>query len=274
MAKAAAKAAKEPSVRDEEKALRQRWRPADIASLQVLDRSWTLDDAQAALKLQASLKRHGQIQPVLCVTPPDGSTVVVNGRRILAAMKALGWTRCMVCDVGEADAGDVASLRFACELRSVTDYAALAQAVHGYLKAGVTTVERLASAGPWSAERVGYFDTLAVFDWAQFSEAEAGDGQVAMNWDDDDLPPPAPPVEVPAPEPLGPDSFGGEDFPMPPETAAAVDAAIREVQESTPPAPPPAAAADAAAAPAAPAKVKAKKPAPPPGPSLFDDIEA
>jgi hypothetical protein len=248
----AKKAAANP-VRDEEKALGQRWRPADISGLQVLDAGWNYDDAEASLKLQSSLKRHGQLRPVLCVTPPDGSTVVVDGRRLLAAMKALGLQRAMVCDLGEVAAADVAALRLAVELRFEVDYARLAKAVHGFLQQG-TTVDRLASAGPFSAERIGYFNTLATFDWAQFSEQAESDGQTAMEWDAlDDLPPHAATVEEVQP-PQVPAAVA------PPEPAAPVPVPVATV--------PAAAAADAGVA----AKGKKKAPAPPTGPSLFDDL--
>ena len=269
MAKAVAKA---PTARDEEKALRQRWRTVDIAALRLVDASWNYDDAEAALKLQASLKRHGQIRPVLCVTPADGSTVVVDGRRLIAAMLALKWTRCMACDVGEAEAADIAALRLACELRFRTDYAKLSQAVHGFMQAGAT-VDRLASAGPFTVERIGYFNTLAVFDWSQFSEAAASDGQHVMDWDAEDLPPPpvhaAPePEAFTAPEPMGPESFGGSDEGS--HYMAQTKAADLRAPAAEAPAVP---QAEAPLPAAAPAKGKAKKAAPPPGPSLFDDMD-
>jgi hypothetical protein len=262
-----AKKAPANPVRDEEKALRQRWRPADISGLQVLDAGWNYDDAQAALKLQSSLKRHGQFRPVLCVTPPDGSTVVVDGRRLLAAMKALGLQRAMICDLGEVEAADIAALRLACELRFEVDYARLAKAVHGFLQQG-TTVDRLASAGPFSADRIGYFNTLATFDWKQFSEAAEDDGQTAMEWDAlDDLPPHVAPLEAVepphVPAAIAPPEPEPEALPEPAPAAAAA-----------PPAEAPAPAAEpAAAAPAAVKGGKKKAPAPPPGPSLFDDLE-
>ncbi len=232
-----------------------RWREVPLDSLPVRDDGWTYADPQVALKLQASLRRHGQTKAVLVATV-DGAVRVLDGRRILAAMRDVGLPLVAVCDLGEipADVADVAAL--AAELRFETDYARLAQAVHRMHGDGAT-LDRLASAGPWTAERIGHLDTLATFDWSQFAEA-ADDGQHVMDWDD------GPPVPQPGDMLTAP---GGEVFqvlePVPPVPAAV----------SAPPAAAAAPAAPETAPAAAPAKGKAKKPLPPPGPSLFDDVD-
>ncbi len=64
-----------------------------------------------SLKMQASLKRHGQFRPVLCVTPPDGTTVVVDGRRLLAAMRDIPADRILAIQSESQLGANVAGIR-------------------------------------------------------------------------------------------------------------------------------------------------------------------
>lgn len=231
-----------------------RWREVPLDGLPDTDDGWTYADAETSLKLQASLRRHGQMGAAPVIATVDGALRVLDGRRLIAAMRALGWQTGTVCDLGEVSAEDAAIAAVSAELRFETDYARLSQAVHRMHVAGVT-LDRIASAGPWSAERVGHLDTLATFDWSQFAEVD--DGQSTMDWDAEEVAAapvtPEPVTGLPVPGPA----------PAPPQAPEAVPPAVAPA-----PAPP-----EAQAAAASPAKVKAKKPAPPPGPSLFDDMD-
>lgn len=155
------------------------WHEVELTSLVVAELGWHYDDSTALEKLATSLRRHGQLQAIVVRTAPDGSTQVVNGRKLLQAMRALGWTRGMVADIGAVDYEASQRLALDLELRFEVDFAKLAVAVAVMLEAGAST-ESLAGASPFTAERIGYFRTLASFDWSQFSDAL--DGQVALDW--------------------------------------------------------------------------------------------
>jgi hypothetical protein len=138
------------------------WREATLASLLVPDTGWHYDDPVLLEKLATSLRRHGQLRALVVRTGLDGACEVVDGRRLLQAMLALGWERCWVADIGVVDRYASQQLALDLELHFDVDYVKLALAVAGLL------------------ERIGHFATLAVFDWKQFSDAPEGQG--ALDW--------------------------------------------------------------------------------------------
>lgn len=161
---------------------------------------WRYDDAARADKLVASLRRHGQLRPLVIGTLPDGTRQVVDGRRLLAAMLALGWTEALAIDVGPLDGPAAAvQLALALECGFEIDYARLALAVADLLSAGVTATE-LSMRSPFTAERIGYLGKLARFDWSQFDEAT--DRSPMLEWatdaDEAAAQEPDPVVAVPA----------------------------------------------------------------------------
>lgn len=178
------------------------WREVQIADLVVPDPGWHYDDSSVAEKLMTSLRRHGQLRAVVARTAADGALEVVDGRRLLRCMAALGLTACMVADLGAVDVEAAKRLALDLELRHEVDYARLAMEVALLLESGVSA-DSLASAAPFSTERIGYFGQLARFDWSQFSDVPEGQG--ALSWDDlPELPvaaaEPALGVEIPAPD--------------------------------------------------------------------------
>lgn len=161
------------------------WREVELSTLAV-DAGWRYDEPVLVEKMATSLRRHGQLRAIVVWAAPDGTTRVADGRLLLRAMLALGWTRAMVADVGDVGAEAARRLALDLELRAETDYAALAQAVAGMLEAGATAAQ-LAAASPFTAERLGYMPTLATFDWGQYAEAPP-DAQVAFGWGEPPLP--------------------------------------------------------------------------------------
>lgn len=148
---------------------------------------WTYDDEATSLKLLASVRRLGQIRPILTRRIADGTRVIVDGRRLARALRDAGETTAWAVDLGRISDAEAVKAALSVEIRHETDYARLALAVAGLLDAGATAAE-LSSAGPFTAERIGYFGVLSKFDWSQF--AEKTDGQSVIDWDSDGLEPP------------------------------------------------------------------------------------
>lgn len=144
---------------------------------------WRHTDPVTAAKLAASLQRHGQLRPVVVRSLDGGAKEVLEGRQMLLAMRALGWEKGSVLDVGSLPAQEAGILRLSMQLQFETRYAALAHSVAALLASGAS-VAQLASAGPYAADRIAHFDTLTRFDWSRF--APARDGQSAMSWDEDE----------------------------------------------------------------------------------------
>jgi hypothetical protein len=202
------------------------FREADLRALVVPDPGWHYDDAELAGKLQASLRRHGQLRAIVVRQGSDGAPVVVDGRHLLRAMLASGMERGWVADVGVVEVHAAQQLALDLELKFEVDYAKLAVEVAGLLEQGATA-ESLAGASPWTAERIGYLGRLAFFDWDQFREVP--EGQAALAWDDEPvaenaspaaLEPPAaasPAVEVPEvrPNPVAVQGPPEADLPLP-----------------------------------------------------------
>lgn len=188
------------------------WHEADLASL-ACEPGWHYDDSTALEKLATSLRRHGQLRAIVVRTDAEGRRLVVDGRQLLRAMLALGWTRGMVADIGLVDAEASQRLALDLELRFETDFAELAFAVAALLESGVSA-DSLAAASPFTSERLGYFRTLATFDWSQFSGA--AEGQAALAWGEPEA---AEPVAVPPAEVALASLPEAEAAPLPPPDA-------------------------------------------------------
>lgn len=160
----------------------QRWRVLEIGDLPADPGvGWTYPNPELALKLEASVRRHGQFRSVV-IGRVAGAVRVLDGRRLLQALRNVGATHVAVCDLGDVDDVDALLVNLSSELLFETDFSRVAQDVRKALDAGASA-DGLAGAGPYDAERIGHFGTLATFDWSRF--AERTDGQVAMEWDDD-----------------------------------------------------------------------------------------
>lgn len=160
-----------------------RWREVPLAPLLAEGGGgWTYDDQATAQRLAASLRRYGQLRPVVVRTRRDGTQAIVDGRRLAAAMLACGMDRAVVVDLGMVDDADAVRVSLALEVRFETDYARLAAAVASLVDGGAQPAE-LAGISPFSVERITYFGELLRFDWSAF--APSRDGQSRMEWDED-----------------------------------------------------------------------------------------
>ncbi|MES2341672.1 MAG: ParB N-terminal domain-containing protein [Pseudomonadota bacterium] len=146
-----------------------------ISSLQA-DPGWHYDDPVVIEKLAAGLRRHGQLSGLVVRTDLDGARRVVDGRKRLQAMRLLGWAEAWTVDVGTLDDEAAGRMALDLELRAEVDYARLAVAVAWLVDDKGAAPESLASAAPFTADRIAQLRGLASFDWGQFAKA-ADDGQ-------------------------------------------------------------------------------------------------
>jgi len=142
-----------------------------LSELVVTDDGWTYQDAAFAAKLEASLRKFGQINPLLVRTTAD-SRMVIDGRKRLTALTAIGARAAKVRDVGAMSDVDATELALSAMLASEVDFAALAHEVCGLVKAG-TTPDQLAAIGPFDTERIQHFLTLHSWDWSLFRQPPA-----------------------------------------------------------------------------------------------------
>lgn len=192
-----------------------RWTTLELSKLINLGDGWTYpDDSGVALRLAASVRRYGQLRPIVVRQTPDGPAIV-DGRRLAAVLRDAGFETAAVVDLGDLDADTSARVALALEVRFGTDYAKVATAVAGLMERGASAGE-LEAASPFTAERIGHFPALAMFDWSRF--AEPGQKSPSLDFDDADpvvsaapapsqqqvspVAAPAPPHAPPAPQPV------------------------------------------------------------------------
>jgi hypothetical protein len=138
-----------------------------IAEL-VSEGGWHEDDEVQMAKLVSSIRRFGQMHPLLVRTAPDGRTLLVDGRRRLAALRAIGATLARVRHLGPISDAEATEIQLSAELLFVIDYTVLSRQVAKVVKDGHATADGLAVIGPYDAERIAHFVTLSTFDWRRF----------------------------------------------------------------------------------------------------------
>lgn len=155
-------------------------RTVPIDSLQADGRGWHYDDGVEHAKLLGSIRRFGQLRPVVVCTVA-GELRIVDGHRVLAALREAGASEVRVADLGERTAKDLAVSRLACLLQGEVDYATVVRDVGRLIASGEATAAELSAVGPFRKERLELFPSLLSFDFAQFSKPTAG-GQLGISW--------------------------------------------------------------------------------------------
>lgn len=138
-------------------------------------RGWTVDSPQARSRMLASVRKFGQLRPVL-VRQVGGLWELVDGRRLLDAVRELGGDKVVAIDIGEADPVRV---RLALMVAYEVDYAAVAEDVAALVGSGASPAD-LASCSPFEPDRIAYFPKLLQFDWSMYRDA-AGGGQASFD---------------------------------------------------------------------------------------------
>lgn len=145
---------------------------------------WHYDDPVLEEKLAASLRRHGQVRPLVVRKDLEGNRTLVDGRYLLKAMRALGWTEGWVADVGTVDDEGASRMALDLETRFEVDYVRVAKAVAWLVDDREADPGSLSAASPFTAARILHLRGLATFDWGQFTKPE-DDGQSGFSWADD-----------------------------------------------------------------------------------------
>jgi hypothetical protein len=181
-------------------------------------------DLATALKLQASLRRYGQLRPVLVRRSAGGALAVVEGRGVVEALRALGREHVWVLDVGQLSDADAGLLAAATLVGFDVDYAAVAALMAGLQDLGATA-ETLSSATPFTPERIRHFATLVKFDWSQF---RPDDRHPRIDWESEvALEEPAETALVPVHAEPSPETVAAVEHALETEPPEAVVTALR-----------------------------------------------
>ena len=124
---------------------------------------WRVGNAEGTTKLSASLKRFGQVLPLL-VRQVGDQFELVDGRRRLEFLDGEVW----VHDLGPITKEAAIKQALALEVAGDVDYVKLAECVVS-LKDD-PDFRSLPAFTPWSGERIDYFAALLNFDWSQYDE--------------------------------------------------------------------------------------------------------
>lgn len=154
------------------------WKEVPLSQIRQDDEGWMFPDMETQHKLTSSVRRYGQLRAVVVRRVGD-MFVVVDGRKVLQALKECGEPNVMVCDLGDVSWKDAMMVALALKMGFVADYAAFAATVSRLLDDGTSDVA-IASCSPFSAERVRYFWALMNFDWSRFKAAQKA--QHEMDW--------------------------------------------------------------------------------------------
>jgi hypothetical protein len=178
-----------------------------------------VDDPAVRAKVASSLRRYGQLQPVI-VRQAGETLVAISRQLVLEVMRELGHSTVWVWDLGVLDDVDAIEVALALETRCDTDYVRLAKVVSALPE---DVLRRLPDVTPYTWERLTYLRQLLDFDWGQFTTSN---GQGSLGWDaaGDEAP-----AELPMPLPA----------PAPAQAAPACDPAPSRATVPDPPAPAP-----------------------------------
>lgn len=163
-----------------------KWQEVQTSALLTFPDGWKHRDATVAAKLTASVRRNGQLRPVIVRETDKGTLVIVDGRGLAASLADVGIQKCRVVNLGKVSPDQAAAIALSLELGFDVDYARLASMI-GAMVAGGASPDELASASPFTAQRIAYYRELSTtFDWDAFKDDDGG--QAAMDWGGEPLP--------------------------------------------------------------------------------------
>jgi ParB-like chromosome segregation protein Spo0J len=145
----------------------------DVGLLDKADWNYKKDDPAMMAKLQANLKRNGQIENIVIREKPGGRYEVVNGNHRLDALRAAGSAKAWAVNLG--DIPDWKAKRIAIELnetRFENDELRLASMLEGMAKE--MTKEEMLETMPIEPAEIDRLIAMAAFDWSQYKAQ--GDG--------------------------------------------------------------------------------------------------
>ena len=141
-----------------------RWLDVALSDVTAVGPGWHKDDDATFGKLVASLREFGQLRALVVRILQDGTYALVEGHKLLKAMRVLGWTSAMAVDIGPTSIDDTFRVRMALEVDFETDYAAVASQVGAAVRNGATP-DQLAALAPFDAERLAEFATMMNSSW-------------------------------------------------------------------------------------------------------------
>lgn len=160
---------------------RKNWQEMSLSKLVMADWNYKQDDPVKAQKLQANIKRNGQLENIMVRKLATGFFEVVNGNHRLTAFQELGIKKVVVYNFGTIS--DAQARRIAVETnetRFKSDHLKLAGLVKEMVNSDFT-MEELAETMPYNMDELKDMQELLVFDWSQYdkkpSEDDKGSGK-------------------------------------------------------------------------------------------------
>ena len=196
---------------------------AKISELET-DAGFGRHDRDTIERLAASLRRFGQVRPILvCGDSSLAPFRVVDGRCIIDALKLNGKEEVWFEHVGDLSDEDQAALNLALRIQSPLAHISFAQRIVSHLEGGRLTAESLAGVTPFTVHQVKGLPGLVRFDSSRFAQetgqadldyaAEAVAEAAEEVQPQEAVPPPAePPPAQAAEDQPGDDSGGGLPF--------------------------------------------------------------
>lgn len=152
-----------------------RWVEVPLEKMELDPVMFRQEDLPSRARLLASVRRFGQLRPVVVEETGTGFAVV-DGRLLVDVLRQIdpaGSAMAVVLQPGT----DRLQLRLALLACAPVDYAAVAMAVG---QADGDGDQARSEVGPFDVVRQRHFRTLASFDWSQFSKTD--DTQHALDW--------------------------------------------------------------------------------------------
>lgn len=133
----------------------------------VRDKGWSLFDGERRHNLRMSVKRFGQLRPV--VTRQVGEEHhVLDGRELLEVLEELGIEEVDIYDAGPLTDGDALIARIALDNQRPKDHVLIAHRVADAVRDGLS-LEALHAATPYTPEMVDRCRELAAFDFEKLT---------------------------------------------------------------------------------------------------------
>jgi hypothetical protein len=157
------------------------WVDLDTVSGLSVGVGWHLADESTVMRLAGSLRKFGQLRPIL-VGVADGVRMIIDGGLLLAALRLTGKTEVWILDLGDLRDYSATDLGLGLLCCGDVDYARVAFASAALLEAGGNAGD-LSMRSPFSVERYESFRKLVNWDWSQFETPSGRSPEI--NWDQD-----------------------------------------------------------------------------------------
>lgn len=142
----------------------------DIENLTLAVWNYKTDDPKLLKKLEANIKKHGQVENLIVRELHDGAFEVVNGNHRLKALINLGYDKVVCFNLGQVS--DAKAKRIAVETNETkfgTDSIKLAEVMRDIREE--YEVDDVMETMPFTRGEMDNFQGMLEFDWSQFNNS-------------------------------------------------------------------------------------------------------